>query len=84
MRALISKVVTGTMIAGAALMISACTKTETTNTNVVDLNATEGLDTTTDNMTSTDSVMTNDTGVMANDTTATTTNTTTTTTTNAN
>ena len=79
MRALISKVVTGTMIAGAALMISACTKTETTSTNVVDLNATEGMDTTTDNMTATDGAM-NDTGVVANDTTMTTTNTTTTTT----
>jgi predicted secreted protein len=80
MRALISKVVTGTMIAGAALMISACTKTETTSTNVVDLNATEGMDTTTDNMTATDGAMGNDTGVVANDTTMTTTNTTTTTT----
>lgn len=69
MRALISKVVTGSMIAGAALMISACTKTETTSTNVVDLNATEGMDTVTDNMTATDGMMANDT-VIANDTTA--------------
>lgn len=66
MRALISKVVTGSMIAGTALMISACTKTETTSTNVVDLNATEGMDTATDNMTATDAMATNDT--VANET----------------
>ena len=72
MRALISKVLTGSMIAGAALMVSACgPKTETTtteNTMVTDLNATEGMDTMSDNMTSVDSSMGNDTGMMANDT----------------
>ena len=78
MRALISKVVTGTMIAGAALMISACTKTETTSTNIVDLNATDES-TMTDNMTAVDAG--NDTGMVANETVVT--NTTTTTTTNA-
>ena len=71
MRALISKVLTGSMIAGAALMVSACgPKTETTtteNTMVTDLNATEGMDTMSDNMTSVDSSMGND-AMMGNDT----------------
>lgn len=71
MRALISKVLTGSMIAGAALMVSACgpkTETTTENTMVTDLNATEGMDTMSDNMTAVDSSMGNDTGMMANDT----------------
>lgn len=84
MRALISKVLTGSMIAGAALMVSACgpkTETTTENTMVTDLNATEGMDTMSDNMTAVDSsmgndasmgnggMMANDTGMMSNDTT---------------
>ena len=82
MRAFISKVVTGSMIAGAALMVSACgTKTETTTTN--DTTVTEmGNDTTiTDNMTTVDStsmdgnMMGNDTAVVTNETSTTTTNT---------
>ena len=75
MRALISKVLTGSMIAGAALMVSACgpkTETTTENTMVTDLNATEGMDTMSDNMTSVDGAMGNDMmgngGMMANDT----------------
>ena len=75
MRALISKVLTGSMIAGAALMVSACgpkTDTTTENTMVTDLNATEGMDTMSDNMTSVDGAMGNDMmgngGMMANDT----------------
>lgn len=40
MRALISKVVAGSMIAGAALMISACKPAATTDTNVTDTNMT--------------------------------------------
>ena len=75
MRALISKVLTGSMIAGAALMVSACgpkTETTTENTMVTDLNATEGMDTMSDNMTSVDGAMGNDmmmgNGAMANDT----------------
>lgn len=71
MRALISKVLTGSMIAGAALMVSACgpkAETTTENTMVTDLNATEGMDTMSDNMTAVDSSMGNDTGMMANDT----------------
>jgi hypothetical protein len=76
MRALISKVLTGSMIAGAALMVSACgpkTETTTENTMVTDLNATEGMDTMSDNMTAVDgamdngAAMTNDT-MMSNDT----------------
>ena len=70
MRALISKVLTGSMIAGAALMVSACgpkTETTTENTMVTDLNATEGMDTMSDNMTSVDSSMGND-AMMGNDT----------------
>lgn len=68
MRAIISKVLTGSMIAAAALAVSACgPKTETTNTTTVtDLNTTEGTDTMTDNMTAVDGAM-ND-GAMANDT----------------
>ena len=76
MRALISKVLTGSMIAGAALMVSACgpkAETTTENTMVTDLNATEGMDTMSDNMTAVDgamdngAAMTNDT-MMSNDT----------------
>ena len=69
MRALISKVLTGSMIAGAALMVSACgssTETTTDNTMVTDMNATEGMDTMTDNMTAVDGAMNS--GMMANDT----------------
>ncbi len=70
MRALISKVLTGSMIAGAALMVSACgggnESTATENTTVTDLNATEGMDTMTDNMTAVDGAMNG--GMMANDT----------------
>ena len=68
MRSLISKVLTGSLIASAALAVSACgPKTETTdNTMVTDMNATEGMDTMTDNMTAVDGAM-ND-GMMANDT----------------
>ncbi|WP_242096168.1 MULTISPECIES: hypothetical protein [unclassified Sphingomonas] len=89
MRALISKVLTGSMIAGAALAVSACgpkTDTTTENTMVTDMNSTEGMDTMSDNMTAVDGasnggMMANDTmgngGMMANST-MTTTNTTTT------
>ncbi len=71
MRAIISKILTGSLVAGAALAVSACgPKAETTttdNTMVTDMNATEGMDTmTTDNMTSVDSGA--NTGMMANDT----------------
>ena len=81
MRAFISKVVTGSMIAGAALMVSACgSKTETTTTN--DTTITElGNDTTiSDNMTTVDStsmdgnMMANDMMVMNETTTTTTAN----------
>jgi len=79
MRAL-SKVLTGSMIAAAALAVSACgpkTETTTDNTTVTDLNATEGTDTMTDNMGAVDTATDN--GMMANYTTMTTENTTTTT-----
>ncbi|WP_375394288.1 hypothetical protein [uncultured Sphingomonas sp.] len=67
MRALISKVMAGSMIAGAALMVSACgPKTDTTNTTVTDMNSTEGMDTMSDNMTAVDGSMNG--GTMANDT----------------
>ena len=63
-----SKILTGSAIAAAALAVSACSKTETTteNTMITDMNATEGMDTMTDNMTPVDGAM-ND-GMMANDT----------------
>ena len=71
MRALISKVVTGSMIAGAALMVSACQpKTETTTNDamVTDMNATEGDAMATDNMTATDGAMaSNDAMMSSND-----------------
>jgi hypothetical protein len=65
----ISKILTGSAIAAAALAVSACgSQTETTvdNTTITDLNATEGLDTMTDNMTAVDGAMNG--GMMANDT----------------
>ncbi|RHW19368.1 hypothetical protein D1610_04500 [Sphingomonas gilva] len=73
MRAILSKVVTGSMIAGAALLVSACGEstpadTSVDNTMVTDMNAMEPMDgTMTDNMTSVDGAMAND-GMMANDT----------------
>ena len=69
MRTLISKVLTGSMIAGAALAVAACgpkSETTTDNTMVTDMNATEGMDTMTDNMTAVDGAMNG--GMMANDT----------------
>ncbi|MGK6319233.1 hypothetical protein [Sphingomonas sp. DT-204] len=74
MRAILSKVVTGSMIAGAALLVSACggNTTETTNTVVTDVNATDATmdGTVTDNMTAVDGAMGND-ALLANDTTVT-------------
>ena len=71
MRAILSKALTGSLIAGAALAVSACgPKTDTTttdNTMVTDMNATGDTDTmATDNMTSVDSGANG--GMMANDT----------------
>jgi hypothetical protein len=69
MRAIITKVLTGSTIAAAALAVSACgSKTETTtdNTMITDMNATEGMDTMSDNMTAVDGSMNG--GMMANDT----------------
>jgi hypothetical protein len=66
----ISKILTGSAVAAAALALSACgSKTETTvdNTTITDMNATEGMDTMTDNMTAVDGAMNG--GMMANDTT---------------
>jgi len=68
MRAFISKVLTGSAIAAAALAVSACgsqTETTTENTMITDMNATEGMDTMTDNMTAVDGAMNG--GMMAND-----------------
>ncbi len=65
----ISKILTGSAIAAAALAVSACgpkTETTTENTIVTDMNATEGMDTMTDNMTAVDGAMNG--GMMANDT----------------
>jgi hypothetical protein len=73
MRAIFSKVVTGSMIAGAALLVSACgdstpADTSVDNTMVTDMNSMEPMDgTMTDNMTSVDGAMANDT-MMSNDT----------------
>ena len=65
----ISKILTGSMVAAAALAVSACgpkTETTTENTMVTDMNASEGMDTMTDNMTAVDGA--SNTGMMANDT----------------
>ena len=72
MRALISKVVAGSLIAGSALMISACQpKTETTTDNamVTEMAANESMDAmATDNMTATDGAMaSNDAMMSSND-----------------
>lgn len=71
MRALISKAVAGSMIASAALLVSACGgNTETATDNVVtDLNTTDPMmdGTMTDNMTAVDGTMGND-AMMMNDT----------------
>ena len=78
MRAFISKVVAGSMIAGAALMISACQpKTETTNETTVTEMGNETIETSSDNMTAPDAT-TMDGNVIANDTTVVTNTTTTT------
>ena len=64
----ISKILTGSMVAAAALAVSACgpkTETTTENTMVTDMNASEGMDTMTDNMTAVDGAMNG--GMMAND-----------------
>ena len=69
MRVIITKVLTGSALAAAALAVSACgSKTETTtdNTMITDMNATEGMDTMSDNMTAVDGSMNG--GMMANDT----------------
>ena len=78
MRAFTTKAVAGSFIASAALMVSACgSKTENTttdNTSVTELNATEGMGSTTDNMTNVDgatgngAMMSNDSGMMSNST----------------
>jgi hypothetical protein len=72
MRAIISKVVLSSMVAGAALMVAACgdsTETSNENTIVTDLNSTDtSMDgTMTDNMTAVDGAMGND-AMLANDT----------------
>lgn len=72
MRALFSKAVAGSMIASAALLVSACggnTETTVENTTVLDVNATDPVldGTTSDNMTMVDGATGNDMG-LANDT----------------
>lgn len=72
MRALFTKAVAGSMIASAALLVSACgekTDTAVDNTTVMDVNATDPVldGTTSDNMTMVDGATGNDMG-MANDT----------------
>ncbi|MBA4762347.1 hypothetical protein [Sphingomonas sp.] len=72
MRAVFTKAVAGSMIASAALLVSACggtTETTADNTTVMDVNATDPVldGTTSDNMTMVDGATGNDTG-MAGDT----------------
>jgi len=67
-----SKILTGSILAGAALALSACGGGETTADNtatITDLNSTDMMDgTMTDNMTPVDGAMGNDTMMMSNDT----------------
>lgn len=71
MRDLLSKLMTGSMIAGAALLVSACGKTEPAETNdtanVAEMNAEDSMmnGTTNDMMTNTDAAMANDAGMAA-------------------
>lgn len=70
MRALFTKVLTGSMVASAALMVSACggnTEPATDNTMITDMNATEGMDTMSDNMTAVDGAMGSNDMMMSND-----------------
>ncbi|GGO93493.1 hypothetical protein [Stakelama pacifica] len=72
MRAIISKVVTGSMIAGAALMVSACGGSDETtpaNTTVTEMNSTDPMmdGTMSDNMSMVDGTMGND-AMLMNDT----------------
>ena len=66
-----SKILTGSIIAGAALALSACggnTETTADNATVTDLNSTDMMDgTMSDNMTAVDGAMGNDTMMMSND-----------------
>jgi hypothetical protein len=67
-----SKILTGSIVAGAALALSACGgNTETTTANdatITDLNSTDMMDgTMSDNMTAVDGAMGNDTMMMSND-----------------
>lgn len=77
MRAVFTKAVAGSMIASAALLVSACggtTETTADNTTVMDVNAADPVldGTMSDNMTMVDGATGNDTGMagdmMANDT----------------
>lgn len=77
MRALFTKALAGSMIASAALLVSACggtTETTVDNTTVLDVNATDPVleGTTSDNMTMVDGATGNDAGMApdaaANDT----------------
>jgi hypothetical protein len=71
MRAVFTKVVAGSMIASAALLVSACggtTETAADNTTVMDVNATDAgvIDgTVSDNMTMVDGATGNDAGMAA-------------------
>jgi hypothetical protein len=69
MRAFITKVAAGSLIAVAAVSLSACgPKAETVdNTTVTDLNSTDSTDTMSDNMTAVDSTMSNDGAMMSNE-----------------
>src|SRR3546814_19300477 len=63
MRAILSKLVIGTFVSGAALAVSACgdkTETTTDNTLVTDMNMTDDMGTMTDNMTAVHGPLGND------------------------
>jgi len=66
MRAILSKVVAGSMLAGAALMVSACGgNAPAPANNTTEVNTTEAINTTDEMTTSTDAA--NGSGVVAND-----------------
>jgi len=65
-----SKLMTGSMIMGAALLVSACGGSETANTadtNMTEMNSMEPMDGTMNDVTAVDGAMTGDNMAMSND-----------------
>ena len=69
MRTILSKIAAVSLVAAAAVSLSACGKTENPvdNTTVTDLNSTESTDTMSDNMTAVDGTMADNGAMMSNE-----------------